>query len=69
MQLRCHGNKVHGETVDECSGILEVYCDSRWCGKNAKTVVVHRFDLATGDLTTRLFKKPVQPTPEVIHAP
>ena len=68
MQLRCNGNKVHGETVGECFGTLEVYCDSRWCGKRPGTVVSHKFDLATGEVTTRLFKKPTQPSTEVDHA-
>lgn len=67
MRLRCDGNKVHGETVATCFGILEVYCNSRWCGKRADNVVTHRFNLATGEVTTRLYKKPTQSSPMEVN--
>lgn len=67
MELRCPGNKVHGETIGEAFGTLEVYCQSRWCGKRPDTVVIHRFDLVTGEVTTRCYKKPIHKSTEVDH--
>lgn len=53
-ELRCAG-KLHGIVVD---GQLEVKCDSRWCGKRPGIIVLHRFDLETGKVTTQRFKDP-----------
>jgi len=56
MELRCPAKK-HGEVLTPASGILEVSCDSRFCGKVAGVTVRHQFDLASGDLTeTRKYK-------------
>lgn len=53
MELRCD-NKLHG-IVD--GDIVEVRCDSRWCGKRPDNVVIHRFNTKTGEVeTTRQFK-------------
>lgn len=68
MQLRCPGNKVHGEIIGEAFGTLEVFCDSRWCGKRPGNVVLHRIDLLTGEFETRLFKKPTKTPTEVSNA-
>lgn len=47
--LRCESKK-HGVLIEEGSGLLEIKCDSRFCGNAPGIVVLHRFDLATGEL-------------------
>lgn len=47
MELRCDAKK-HGELLEPGHGVLEVSCDSRFCGKRAGVTVRHQFDLATG---------------------
>lgn len=55
MELRCESKK-HGEMDGE---FLEVQCRSRFCGYRPGIVVIHRFDVRTGDLkNTRLFREP-----------
>lgn len=58
MELRCPGNKLHGLVVEAASGVVEFRCDSKFCGKAPGTVVLHRFDLSTGDVTTRRYSEP-----------
>lgn len=61
MDIRCR-NKLHARMVEDGFGVLEVACDSRWCGKNSGIVVLHRFDLKTGELLETLkFKAPHKP--------
>ena len=61
MELRCP-NKLHAIASAGSQGHLEVACHSRWCGKLAGVVVIHRFDLSDGSLvTTRRFKQPPKP--------
>ena len=48
-ELRCDSKK-HGVMITEGSGLLEIKCDSRFCGAKPGIVVLHRFDLATGDV-------------------
>lgn len=56
MQLRC-GNDILFGIVE--NGVLEVKCRSRRCGHEAGTVVIHQFDLWTGELKGTLqFKDP-----------
>lgn len=51
--LRCESKK-HGELQDNA---VEVKCSSRFCGANPDVVVIHRFDVRTGELlATRKFK-------------
>jgi len=53
MDMRC-GSKKHGVIV--CPGLLEIKCDSRFCGAGSGVVVLHRFDATTGELVdTRRF--------------
>lgn len=55
MDLRCESKK-HGELLD---GKLEVKCNSRFCGAGEGNVVLHVFDLETGEcISTRRFKDP-----------
>lgn len=59
MELRCPAKK-HGEVVIPGTGVLEISCSSRFCGKRAGVVVLHRFDLATGALVdTHSYKEPI----------
>jgi hypothetical protein len=55
--LRCDNGILFG-VLDE--GYIEVKCRSAYCGHAPGTVVIHRFDLATGELQyTSRFKDPV----------
>lgn len=61
MQLRCEGNILHGIVVEEPGepkpqGIVEFRCKSKFCGKKNGVVILHRFDLATGEYHTRRYK-------------
>lgn len=56
MDLRCANGILFG-TVDD--GVIEVKCRSRRCGHEAGSVVLHRFDLMTGELKgTKKFRNP-----------
>lgn len=55
-QLRCE-HKLHGIIVEP--GVMEVRCDSRFCGAKRGVAVLHRFDVATGKLIgTKMYKTP-----------
>jgi hypothetical protein len=63
MDLRC-GAKKHGVLDDD---VIEVKCDSRFCGAGPGMIVLHRFSASTGELVeTRQFKDPRK---EKGHAP
>jgi hypothetical protein len=49
MELRC-ASKKHGELITPTSdeGVVEVRCDSRWCGAVNGVIVLHRFSTADG---------------------
>ena len=56
MELRCP-HKLHGMLLE--GGVLEVKCDSKFCGHASGVVVLHRFDVNTGELLeTKTFKNP-----------
>lgn len=56
MELRCTA-KLHGLVIRD--GIIEVKCDSRFCGAGKGVTVLHRFDVTTGKLVeTATFKDP-----------
>lgn len=58
MELRCDNGIKFGEVLPE-EGLIEVKCRSRRCGHEAGTVVLHRFDLETGEQKGTLqFKDP-----------
>jgi hypothetical protein len=46
-ELRC-ASRVHGVVVRE--DVIEVRCHSRYCGKRAGVIVLHRFEISTGKL-------------------
>jgi len=49
--LRCQGKK-HGVLIDDET--VEIKCNSRWCGAASGIVVLHRFDLRSGELLETL---------------
>jgi hypothetical protein len=54
-EARCQ-HKKHGEIIDNHT--IDIVCGSRFCKLTADEVVVHRFDLSTGDYTTRRYANP-----------
>lgn len=59
VQLRCD-HKLHG--IIPSPRVVEVACDSRYCGAAKGVVVLHRFDIDSGQLVETLrFKSPKQP--------
>lgn len=52
MDLRCD-HKLHGRVNH---GVLEVMCRSALCGKKPGVVIMHYFNLRTGEMTTRKYK-------------
>jgi hypothetical protein len=59
MELRCDSRILHGIMVTEGSGVLEIPCRSRWCGKRPGVVVLHRFNVCSGELIETLrFSEP-----------
>lgn len=57
MQLRCD-HRIHGIVREE--NRLEVKCTRRACGVVSGVVVLHYFDLTTGELVdTKKFSDPV----------
>lgn len=58
MELRCTARILHG-IVNGASGSIEVTCKSKRCGKRPGVVVLHTFNMSTGELVnTKLFKEP-----------
>jgi hypothetical protein len=59
IELRCSGT-MHGKLAI-LDGKLEVKCGRRGCGAKRGVVVLHTFDLTTGDLVaTNRFADPVR---------
>lgn len=59
IELRC-GNTMHGK-LDVVSDQLEVKCGRRSCGAKRGVIVLHTFDLSTGNMVrTDLFADPVR---------
>jgi hypothetical protein len=57
-ELRCDNGILFGIVEER---FLDVKCRSRRCGHEAGVVVIHRFDLGSGDLQgTRKFKDPTK---------
>lgn len=56
-ELRCD-SKLHAILDEE---FVEIKCGSRFCGAQPGVVILHRFDLRTGDLIKTLkFREPVR---------
>lgn len=56
-ELRCDGT-MHGRLVDPTH--LEVKCVRRKCGYKPGVVVLHVFDITTGEFETHKFADPIQ---------
>ena len=57
MDLRCDNGILFGRLSE---GVLEVKCRSARCGHETGVVVLHQFDLETGELKgTKLYRDPV----------
>jgi hypothetical protein len=57
MDLRCISKKHGVLLIDE--HVVEIKCNSRFCGAAQGVVVLHRFDLQTGEcIGTRRFQYP-----------
>lgn len=55
--LRCAGKTIHGRMLDDHT--LEVKCKRRACGVRPGVIVLHSFDIRTGEITeTRKFANP-----------
>lgn len=55
-EVRCP-SKLHAIVTD--SGLVEISCNSRFCGAGAGVTILHRFDPTSGDLVETLsFKDP-----------
>lgn len=64
-ELRCTQGKLFGILEGD---VLEVRCQSKFCGHLPGVVVIHRFDLATGEmLETRRYRNPTPSTKGIIH--
>lgn len=62
-ELRCKGNILHGLIVSQyADGVIEVRCRSKFCGKEPGVIVLHRFDLSTGEIETRRYSDPAKHT-------
>lgn len=56
-ELRC-GGTMHGK-LNIVNGMLEVKCSRRRCGAERGVVVLHTFDLSTGNMIkTQRFRDP-----------
>lgn len=64
MDVRCQAGKLHAVLGD---GWIEIRCHNKWCGHRPGTVVIHRFDVTTGELIQT--KKYAQPKEETRGAP
>jgi hypothetical protein len=64
-ELRCNSKK-HGVVTDE--KLLEIKCDSRFCGARKGVIVLHLFDMTTGELVrTVQFKNPAREVNSTCH--
>ena len=53
--LRCPWRK-HGEAEAGAIGVIRIQCRDCARRRGGGVVVIHRFDLATGDYTTRVYR-------------
>ena len=63
VDLRCSSKKHAILILDK--NLIEIKCDSRFCGAQRGVVILHRFDLGTGEMTqTMQFKSPGKERPQ-----
>lgn len=56
-ELRCNG-KLQAKVLDQ-GDVIEIKCDSRVCGARRGVVVLHQFNLLTGEAKTLRFRDPI----------
>lgn len=62
IDLKCPNRSRHA-VLYPIAGVVEVKCDRSHCGvRKGKTVVLHRYDVKTGELTETL--RFAEPTPK-----
>lgn len=67
MDLRCPSKK-HGVVIEPGPALVEIACDSRFCGSAPGVTILHRFDTATGSLVETLqFKSPRKDKAHAAH--
>lgn len=60
--LRC-ALKKHAILIPEMS-VVEIKCSSKFCGAQRGTVILHRFDIHTGELVKTIeYREPTSTTP------
>ena len=68
MDLRCDGGKKFAELIEP--GVIEVRCTDRYCGARKGVIVLHRFNVNTGDLIeTKRYKNPERSKANAAHNP
>lgn len=64
--LRCEAKK-HGVLISD--EVVEVKCNSRWCGARSGIVVLHQFSLSSGELLETLrYADPITEGGAIKHA-
>lgn len=67
MDLRCKSKK-HGVVIEPGDAVVEIACDSRFCGSAPGVTILHRFNTATGSLVETLqFKSPRKEREHAAH--
>lgn len=67
MDLRCPSKK-HGVVIEPGPAVVEIACDSRFCGSVPGVTILHRFNAATGELVeTKQFKNPRKDQAHAAH--
>lgn len=61
IAIRC-GNRKHFDVAAGSVGVARIYCRDKRCGASRAVIVMHEFDLTTGELTnTYRFSRWQQP--------
>lgn len=64
MELRCDHGILHG-TIGEF-GLIEFRCRSKRCGHEPGVIVIHKFNVLTGQMVqTSLFAEPIMERNEI----
>lgn len=64
-ELRCDSKK-HGEIIDD--HIVEIKCNSKFCGAEPGIVVLHQFNAVTGELIqTKSYKEMIRSKSNAHH--
>lgn len=59
QDLRCDSKKLAVLVTPAADGVIEIKCDSRFCGAGRGVVVLHRFSTTDGELlSTTKYQSP-----------